>query len=458
MPLARSMLSLKQFTHWSHFFIMYRLSCILICLLIFVPRLAAQDATATAEPIPDAMPLIDEGDQDIVNVLLIGAATNNPNNPGLTDSLMIISINRTAGVVSAVSIPRDLYVYLGPFKMQKINTAYFYGEENRVEGGGIKVLTDAILYNLGLNIDYYIRVNYTGFADIIDSLDGIDITVDCVIRDWKLKSPELDKQVADNYEVFTLGVGRWHMDADLALWYVRSRKTSSDLDRGRRQQDMLRAIWRKIRSGNMLQSLPQTWDVLTKNVTTNMSLTDVAGMVPLALNVDTSDIRYFTFRQLHEVKNAYSPKGQAVLIPQREAITELLQQVVLPPNASQIKPKRPTIAVVNASGVPTLDLVAADRLELEGFKTTVVDEPGAQYRQYDHIVDFTGATKGNPIGKIQKLLRVTDDGIEIEPDPSRAYDYKVYVGGMYQYWSCTRDVLQPKPEIPEATPEVTSNP
>jgi hypothetical protein len=185
-----------------------------------------------------------------------------------------------------------------------------------------------------------------------------------------------------------------------------------------------------------------------------MTLADVAGMLPLALNIDTSDIRYFTFRQQHEVVNAYSPKGQAILVPQREAITELMQQVVLPPNASQIKSQRPTIAVVNASGMPTLDLVAADRLELEGFKTMIIEEDGVQYRQYDHIVDYTGATKGSPIGKIAKILKVTADGIEVIPDPNRQYDYKVYVGGMYQYWSCTRDVIQPKPDALEATPEV----
>lgn len=430
---------------------MYRLICIFITLLVVVSPLAAQDTTDTPEPIPDAVPLIDEGNQDIINVLLIGAATNNVNNPGLTDSLMVISINRTAGAVSVVSIPRDLYVYVPGLDMEKINTAYFYGENNRMDGGGFKVLLDTVRYNLGLNIDYYVRVNFTGFGDIIDALGGISITVDCVIRDWKLKSPELDKSVAENYEIFTMAVGRWHMDSELALWYVRSRKTSSDLDRGRRQQDVLRAIWRKIRSSNMLESLPQTWSVLTENVITNISLGDVATMLPLALSLETSDIRYFTFRQLHEVMNDVSPKGQSVLMPQRQAIAELLQQVVLPPNAAQIKPQRPTIAIVNASGMPTLDLVAADRLELEGFKTIVIEEDGAQYRQYDHIIDYTGATKGSPLPKIQKLLRVTDDGIEILPDPNRDYDYKVYIGGMYQYWSCTRDVIQPKPDELTAT-------
>ena len=136
---------------------------------------------------------------------------------------MVISINRTAGVVSAVSIPRDLYVYLPGFNMQKINTAYFYGEENKVEGGGFKMLLDAVHYNLGLNIDYYVRVNFTGFGDIIDALGGIDITVDCVIRDWKLKSPELDKQVADNYEKFTLPIGLQHIGQGIANTVTRER-------------------------------------------------------------------------------------------------------------------------------------------------------------------------------------------------------------------------------------------
>lgn len=431
-----------------------RLLIFTLCLFALISRVAAQDTTPTPWPIPEPMPMVDEGGDDIVNILLIGAATNNPNNPGLTDSIMIATVNRTAGAVSVVSIPRDLYVYLPGFAMHKINQAYFYGEMNAVEGGGFKLLIDTIHYNLGLTIDFYARVDFTGFADIIDAVDGISITVDCVIRDWKLKSPELDKQVAENYEIFTMGVGRWHMDSELALWYVRSRKTSSDLDRGRRQQDVMRALWRKIRAGNMLEHLPETWAALTESVTTNMTLTDALGFAPMALTLETSDIQYFRFRQKHEVKNDYSPEGQAILVPQREAIIELMQNVVRPPTASQVRRALPTVAIVNASEVPTLDLVAADRLELEGFRTFVIEEDHVQPRNYNHVIDYTGASKGNPIGKIQKTLSVTEEGIEVLPDPNRDYDYKVYVGAMYQYWSCTRDVIQPTPEeLVTPTPE-----
>lgn len=433
-----------------------RLIFMLLLMLLGMAQVSAQDATPVAEPIPEAMPLIDEGDQDIINILLIGAATNNANNPGLTDSLMVISVNRTAGAVAVVSIPRDLFVYLPGLDMQKINTAYLYGENKFGEGGGLKLLTETIHYNLGLNIDYYARVNFTGFNNIIDAVGGIDITVDCVIRDWKLKSPELDKQVEANYEIFTMGVGRWHMNSELALWYVRSRKTSSDLDRGRRQQDVLRALWRKIRVSNLLETLPQTWETLARNVSTNLTLTDAIGMLPLALQLDTSDIRYFTFRQKHEVRNSVSAAGQSVLLPQREAIASLLQEVVLPPNSSQINPYRPTIAIINASEVPTLDLVAADRLELEGFRTIVVQE-NTQYRQYNHLVDYTGATKGSPLERLQKMLRITDEGIEITPDANRDYDFKLYVGAMYQYWSCTRDVIQPTAEQLQADLEAAGD-
>jgi LCP family protein required for cell wall assembly len=431
---------------------------LLIVLLVIVPARAQEEATPVVEPtpasdeIPDAMPLVDEGTDDIVNILLIGAATRNPNNPGLTDSLMVVSADRTTGTVSIVSIPRDLYVYEPDFGMYKINTAYFYGEENQVEGGGIGLLIKTIRYNLGLNIDFYARVDFTSFGTVINEVGGIDITVDCAIRDWRLKSPELDIHAADNYEIFTLPAGFYHMDADTALWYVRSRKTSSDLDRGRRQQDVLRAIWREIRAQGVLQNLPTLWGQVTDTVDTNLTLADVVGMAPLATTLNTSDIEYYTFRQKHEVNNAYSKAGQAILVMDRDAIAELMQNVVRPPSGSHADSARPKVEIVNASGVDNLDRVVADRLELEGFDTEVVYEP-ANPRNYNHVIDYTGATKGNPIGTIQKVLSVTNDGVEVQPDPNRQYDFKVYVGALYLNWTCTRAVIQP--DLTTPTPDVT---
>jgi LCP family protein required for cell wall assembly len=448
---------------------MRRYALLLILLLtVLAPAARAQDdeptlppfqeeATAVPEPtdtadIPAPMPPVDEGKYDIINVLLMGQATENPNNPGLTDSLNVISINRTVGTVSVVSIPRDLYVEVPGFGMNKINTAYYYGETRHVEGGGTGLLRETVRRALGLNIDYTVRLNFAGFNTLIDSLGGIDITVDCTIDDWKLKDKTLDKHVAENYEKYTLRAGLYHMDSELALWYVRSRKTSSDLDRGRRQQDVMRAIWRKVRAQNLFTKLPDLWAQASKFITTDLTLADVTGLVPLALTMDTSDIEYYTFRQLKEVVGKISPAGQAVLVPQREAVAALMQQVVNPPSASSGRTRRPTVAIVNASGVKNFDRVAADRLELEGFRTVLVDEPGIT-RRFNHLIDYTGTSKGSPLKKLRSVLRVTDDGVEVTLDANRQYDYKVYIGWQYRFWSCTRDVIQPPLETP--TPEAT---
>src|SRR5690606_2195629 len=145
----------------------------------------AQEATPTPNPdqIPEPMPLVDEGDYDIVNFLLLGADTTNSDNSGRTDVLTIVSVNRTAGTVSMLSIPRDLYVYIPDHQVARINTAFGWGETNLGQRAGAQLLIDTIRYNLGLEIDYYARVDFNGFHQIVDDLGGVEVAVDCAIQD-----------------------------------------------------------------------------------------------------------------------------------------------------------------------------------------------------------------------------------------------------------------------------------
>src|SRR5690606_2262066 len=138
--------------------------------------------------------------------------TTNPDNSGRTDVLTIVSVNRTAGTVSMLSIPRDLYVYIPDHQVARINTAFGWGETNLGEGEGAQLLIDTIRYNLGLEIDYYARVDFNGFHQIVDDLGGVEVAVDCAIQDWRLREPGLDPTVEDNWEMFTLPVGVHLMD------------------------------------------------------------------------------------------------------------------------------------------------------------------------------------------------------------------------------------------------------
>jgi LCP family protein required for cell wall assembly len=416
-----------------------------ICLYLglSVSASAAQDGGETP---PNPVLIIDEGEYDILNFLLLGSDTSNPNNAGRTDALMVVSVNQTASTVSLLSIPRDLYVYIPDIGMNKINTAYAFGENNGVDGGGAALLRDTIRYNLGLEIDHYARIDFANFRRIIDDLGGIEIAVDCAIQDWRLIEPDLDPTIEENWEMFTLPVGLHLMDGDLALWYSRSRRTSSDFDRGRRQQAVMRAIWQRIRSLSLFDQLTDVWSQVLEAVATDIQLDEMIGLVPLAGTIDTSRIAAYTFRPNVEVTFA-TRSGASVLLPIPAAVAALVGQTFQPPTQSELVRENARVEIVNASGVRGFGRVAAERLALEGFVPYLSNE-AVPYREYTVIYDYTGRSKGSSLGALQAALRVTDNGVLIEPNSGREVDFRVEIGG--SYFSCTHNVIQPTLE-PEST-------
>ncbi|MBC8098193.1 MAG: LCP family protein [Armatimonadetes bacterium] len=426
----------------------YRLLLLLILgVLCLMPAAAQPEIEAT---IPDAMPLVVmPAGQDISIFLLFGTATDNPANPGLADTLLLVAVNRTTNSAAMLAIPRDLWAYVPGYGMKKLNSAWYLAETH-TPGTGADTLKAAVRYNLGIEVDYYAHIDFNGFLSVIDTLGGIDLAVDCTIYDWKLKSRELNKLVAENYEMTLLPVGMHHLDADSALWYVRSRFTSSDLDRGRRQQDVLRAVWRKIRQSDVLGDLPTLWEQATRSVDTDLTLADALGFLPFATGLDADRITTYRFKMGDHIRNAWSPSPEraAILAPERAAVQTLIQTFVTPPTPNQVTRAALTVQIVNASGVERLEYVAADRLAQEGFVPIIVDEV-ANFRNYNAIYDYTGSTKGGALPSLQRVLRVTDEGVTLQPDPNRTADYKIYIGHQYLYWSCTRDVIQPRLKLDE---------
>ncbi len=416
--------------------------------------------------IPPYAPLAEgpEG-HDVLNILLLGSDTDNPVNAGRTDAIMIVSLNRTAGTASLLSIPRDLFVYIPGRNMQRINTAFGFGENNGDDRDGYTYLKDTILYNLGIRIDFYARVDFNDFRTIIDALGGVEMTVDCALQDWRLKEPDLDLTVEDNWELFTLPVGVHMMDGDLSLWYARSRRTSSDFDRGRRQQDLMRAVWRRLRELGLLNQLPALWGQLTELVDTDMQLADVLGLVPLALSIDSGNIAHYTFRPGQEVQSWQTPGGSSVQLPITDGVYALVHNLMLPPTENRLVQSGPVIEVVNGSGYLGLDQVAADTLAWEGFVALATGVEPDQYRPETVIYDYSGRTKDSPLAALLAVLRLPPEAVIVEPDADRTVDYRVVLGWTYR--SCTHAVLPPvptptpepqTPSTPEATPEATPQP
>lgn len=397
-------------------------------------------------PIPLSMPAPDFKGNDVVTIMLLGSDTITKGAVSRTDVIILLSINRTAGTVSMIHIPRDLFVYAPNYTIVKINTIMNYGNQRYGAGGGAKLLKDTIQYNLGLKIDFYARVDFVEFQSLISKLGGLDISVDCALEDWKLKSPDLDYDNPDNWEKYILNVGRRKLDPYTALWYARSRNSSSDYERGRRQMDVLRAIWRQGRAAGVFAQVTELWPEVQKTVDTDMQLQDVLGLIPVGISLDPANIQRFDIVQNVHVKVG-DDLGSFGLLPVREKMQELVQNFVLPPSPNRLNGEAPKVEVGAGLTYKGYDQVAADRMSWEGFNVKVVGTEGMVNRTSTVIIDYTGNAKPASLQTLMRVLRVTKASVQQKPDPNATVDFRVEMGKDYAscLWALPK-TSQPSPE------------
>ena len=212
----------------------------------------APDAgSAGGTAIPSPVPTLDRHGDDLLNVLLLGNDGEITEDNFLrTDTMIVVSINRTAGTVAMLSLPRDLYVYIPGWTMQRLNLAYIHGEAVGWTNGGFGLLRQTLLYNFGINVHYYAMVNLTGFKAIVDAVGGVDLAVNCAIEDLPLVDTDVPRGTyrANDEGYYVLPVGYYSMTGAEALWYARSRHSSNNFDREHRQQQVLQTVWRDRKS------------------------------------------------------------------------------------------------------------------------------------------------------------------------------------------------------------------
>jgi len=394
--------------------------------------------------IPTKVPLVDRNGNDLVNIMLLGVDSElTGDNVDRTDTMIVVSINRTTNTVSMLSFPRDLFVYIPGWTMQRLNLAFTHGEQVGWTGGGFGLLRQTIFYNFGINIHYYVEVKLSGFKQIIDTLGGVNLTVDCAIQDRELIGAEPPTQAKgpDDKGYYVLPIGAYTLNGDGALWYARSRHSSSDFDRGRRQQQLLRAILRAARNSGQITKLPELWSQLTQVVQTDLTFEDMVGLLPYALNVDPDRIEHFVFNRLYHTTPWTPPDGSNVQLPVPETVQQLMEDFDTPHSESQVNVEGAKIEVRNGTPNADWDRVAADRLAWSGFNAVAAGN--ADNTQYTDtiLIDHSGQTKGSKIQDIVKILKIKPENIRVEPDPNRTADYEVILGSSYN--SCTYQVLQP---------------
>jgi len=221
------------------------------------------EPNTTVSPRPSQMPT------DRMTWLLVGLDSAPGREATLTDTLLVFSVDPDEGTGVMVSFPRDIAefpLYDGGIYTGKINSFYTYAENHRERypDGGMDALRQQLSFLLGIDINYHASLNLSGFERMIDLVGGVD-----VVNPRPIDDPALNGG-------FTLPAGPLHLDGDLALLYVRSRKGEGDSDftRAARQQQVVLALREKLLDGDALTQLPSLLSAASRVVNTNFPAGD----------------------------------------------------------------------------------------------------------------------------------------------------------------------------------------
>jgi LCP family protein required for cell wall assembly len=355
-------------------------------------RVAPAHAATNDEPLAlFAQPAAEEPSQkpapvtsDRVTMVVMGV-DNRPDEPvARTDTILVLTLNPQTGSAGMISLPRDMLVHSSALNQDlKINTLHVWGEVDKYPGGGPALLSETVAELLGYPVDYYVRINFEGFRQIIDLIGGVDIDVAKTIRD--------DKYPDENYgfDPLYIPAGRQHMDGALALKYARTRHGDNDYERARRQQQVILAVKDKVmQPGQMaalLPRLPGLAVALAKTVQTNMPIDKALG---LARNLDQIDLKNPTRIVVDQTMGQTipnDPKYGFILVPDMNKLHAAAATVFADSSTGNVATTSngsaavsaaplPTVRIVVLNGSPKVDLAAkvASDLATEGYNVVAV--------------------------------------------------------------------------------------
>lgn len=270
----------------------------------------ADSATTTPSGTPDSDYAMPKDDPNRLNVLVLGIEGEDDSNssvggPLLTDSIEIFSFNKTTGKSSLISLPRDLIVNVHDNVQDKLNTVYEYGYYHTPDG--LQFTKEKISEITGIYIDQAVIFDFSSFKQIVDSLGGIDVT---------LTQPFSETQQWGY--TFSLPAGTDHLNGQAALYYARSRYTSTDFDRSRRQQQIILAIKDKLLKLNFFSDPIKVLGIINtihNDVKTDIGIWNISDYLSLASKVKFDQMNKYIISTDNLVVQSKAADGAYILLP-----------------------------------------------------------------------------------------------------------------------------------------------
>lgn len=231
----------------------------------------------------------------------------------LTQSMILTRVDPTTKQVTMLSIPRDLWVPLSTGGSNKIDYAYSFGQADAA--------VTTVEQNFNVHVDHYAWIGLLGLVSMIDKVGGIDVVATNPVLD-DFYPADLSGTNPYAYERVAVLPGAQHMNGMQALEYVRSRHGDirSDFGRSQRQQQVLLALRAKAKLLG-ITDLPSVSDAMANDFNTDMSLSQVAALLPLASGIELGNVH------------------QVILLPPFTRSATIGDQDVLLPNWNLILPE-----------------------------------------------------------------------------------------------------------------------
>ena len=353
------------------------------------------------------------------NILILGKGGSNHPGGQLTDTILLASIKNSDKKVAFVSIPRDLMVSIPGSGFKKINEAYTTGwnsikDENKKGEEGAKSASEVVSKVTGVPIHYFFTLDFVGFKSLVDTLGGITVNVEKDLSDPLYPQDYFGKDGSytktDAYSPFYLKAGKQDLDGVTALKYARSRETTSDFDRAKRQQNLLLAIKDKALSLGVLANPKKLTDIMSdlgNHIKTSLTVAEIKSLIEIVKNVDKTTITNKVLDNGPAGLLVSSSEGFYHLEPKAGAtnykeIQALVKNIFSTETSTELEIT--DVEVLNGAGTAGLGGKVADKLKAEGLNVVKID---TNPTEIEKTTIFSSKKTGTTIDKIKSVVGVS---------------------------------------------------
>jgi LCP family protein required for cell wall assembly len=260
-----------------------------------------------------------------LNILLVGFGGPGHDGPYLTDSIMLLSIRPGSREAVMISLPRDLWVTIpalprSGYLFGKLNSAYAIGTDHagypnvradwKTDTGGGDLAAATVSQITGQHVDYWVGVDFKAFRDVVNALGGVRVNVPTALDD-----PYFPQGETTGMMPIHINPGWQQFDGERALEYTRSRETTSDFDRSKRQQLVMLAVRQRAMSLNAVPRVFSLLGALQRNVRTNLRPAEMRQLADLAGQLKDKDIRHIGVDTTNLLRNTVGAGGEYILVP-----------------------------------------------------------------------------------------------------------------------------------------------